>query len=185
MQNELTVAVPNSAIQCSGVNAYGQCKFNGEYQSKDGLFYCKIHAHQLPRQQNNQAIRNYRLTKWQARIDEFSNNDSVKSLREEIGIVRMMLEEIINRCENTTDLILMSNKIGDLVMKAEKLVSSCHRLEASTGALLDKSTLIHLANILVEIVSEHIKDDLILDNISERILTTIKTASPISGPNGS
>jgi len=119
--------------------------------------------------QNRESVRNYRLTKWENRVRDFAKSGGVKSLREEIGILRMVLEETINKCENNVDLLLYAHKISDLVLKIEKLVSSCHRLENSMGMLLDKSAALHLAGQIVEIIGNHITDSDIVDNVANDI----------------
>src|SRR2546421_361414 len=83
------------------------------------------------------------IAKWQTRLDEFADNDKIKSLREEIGVLRILLEETMSRCHDTNELLLYSNKISELVIKIEKVVASCHRLENATGMLLDKSAALH------------------------------------------
>lgn len=159
--------------RCQGVTHMGQCRCRAVYEGM-----CKIHDKHGSRKIAKTEVSNYRLNKWQARVDEFAESDKVKSLREEIGITRILIEEIINRCQNSTELILMSGKISDLVMKSEKLVSSCHRLEAATGALLDRTAILQMAGVLVEIIGEHIKDDNVLAQISERILLAVAPAEP-------
>ena len=57
----------------------------------------------------------------------------------------MILEEVLNKCKDSKDLILKSSVISDLVVKVEKLVSSCHKMEGSMGQLLDKSAILQFA----------------------------------------
>ncbi len=158
--------------RCQGMIRTGQCPFI----SVNNTQYCQLHQGGIKNADTTeQTFHNYRLSKWQSRINEFASNSNVKSLREEIGITRLMLEEIINKCHDTSDLILYSTKISDLVMKIEKLVSSCHRLEYSTGSLLDKTTVIHLSTLFVEIISQHIVDIDILEQISDKMFEAVLT----------
>jgi hypothetical protein len=130
-------------------------------------------ANHAMKKKEEASKRLYRLAKWQGRINEIADHEGVKSLREEIGILRMMLEETMGRCQDQTDLLLYSSKISDLVMKIEKVVSSCHRLEASTGMLLDKAAALHLASVMVEIISEYVNDDSAIDSIAGKIVQAI------------
>lgn len=141
--------------------------------------FCEDHTRGREGHQQRAEIRNYRLTKWQARVEEFADSDKVKSLREEIGLIRMIIEEVVNRCKDNTELILMSGKISDMVMKAEKLVVSCHKLEASTGLLLDKTAILQLASLLIEIINQYIKDETVMQSISDQIVQTIIRAQPV------
>jgi hypothetical protein len=143
-------------------------------QREDGSYgkFCGRHKGNTTASETANNIRNYRLTKFRAQIEEKADSSAIKSLREEIGITRQVLETFINRCEDETDLMIHSNKISDLVIKIEKLVSSCHRLERSTGQLLDKSAIIQVAGMFVEIVSEYVPDR-IQAEISDKLLSTI------------
>jgi len=105
----------------------------------------------------------YRLAKFQARVNELKEHNDVKSLRNEIGILRMILEEKMNRASNESELILMAGPLSDLVMKIEKLVSSCQRLENSLGNLLDKQQMKNIASQLMQTLSE-VVDTLPLDD---------------------
>lgn len=173
---ELTrVPDPLHPGRCKGIKqGQGQCM---NFAVSEAGF-CELHLPSLKFNQNKQEIRNYRLTKFQARMEEFADSDKVKSLREEIGIMRLMIEEVVNRCKDNTELILMSGKISDMIMKAEKLVTSCHRLEQSTGLLLDKPAILQLAAVLIEIIHAHITDESAMESISEQIITTIVRAQP-------
>lgn len=140
--------------------------------SEPGSSFCQTHSND--HKNFDSQLRNYRLAKWQARVSQFSENEYVKSLREEIGILRMVLEEILTRCQDSTDLMMYSSKISDYILKIEKLVTSCHRLEERTNILLDKSSIIHLAGVMVEIVGRFVNDSIVMDKITEEILENIK-----------
>lgn len=58
-------------------------------------------------------------------------------------------------------------------MKIDKLVNSCHRLEQSTGLLLEKQAAMTLGDALVEIISTHIEDEDTIFQIAEDIINKI------------
>lgn len=159
--------------RCQGIDKTGQCRYMADTK-EDGSYgkFCGRHKGKTDAVDTANAIRNYRLTKFRAQVEQKADSGAIKSLREEIGITRQVLETFINRCEDETDLMIHSNKISDLVIKIEKLVSSCHRLERSTGQLLDKSAIIQVAGVFVEIVSEYVPDR-VQAEISNRLLETI------------
>ncbi|MAE21972.1 MAG: hypothetical protein CMK92_06025 [Pseudomonas sp.] len=64
----------------------------------------------------------------------------------------MILEETVTMCQDSHQLLLSTNKISDLVLKIEKLVSSCHRIEKSTGQLLGKTAILNIATQMMEIM---------------------------------
>jgi hypothetical protein len=165
-----TIEYEGDPNRCQTVNAKGQCTFIAAPGSK----YC--HAHGGNKQiQNDKKIelRNYRLARYQARLDDFAESNHIKSLRDEIGVLRILVEERLNQCQDTNDLMLNSSVLSDLVTRIEKLVSSCHRIEASLGQLLDKTQAIQLGSEIVEIISKHINDDDILEAISGEIILSI------------
>lgn len=137
----------------------------------EGKKYCPIHL--AGQRVDKEELRNYHLTKWQSRVNELADNDKVKSLREEIGILRIVLEEILNRCQDSSDLLIYSSKISDHVLKIERVVTSCHRLEQSTNLLLDKTAIIHISAMMIEIIGRHIADGDLLETISKDIAKLI------------
>lgn len=161
--------------RCQSGGRTGQCP----YARIEGSEYCVRHAGPNAKQKTVEKAKNaYRLSKWQGRVNEFAEDSEVKSLRGEIGITRMLLEEIVNQCTDTTSLMMYSGKIADLVTRIEKLVSACHRLEERTGMLLDKGAALHLAGVIVEIIAEFVSDEEAIDNISNQIVASILSHKP-------
>jgi hypothetical protein len=118
----------------------------------------------------NEVKRNYRLARWKDRVGELADSDQIKSLREEIGILRMIMEEILNKCEDSTDLLMASHRISDTAMKIEKLVVSCDKLETRMGQLLSKRAIVQLAGTYVQIINSHVSDPETIEQISEEML---------------
>ncbi len=121
----------------------------------------------------DKKLHNYRLNQFQQRVDELTNSDGILSLREEIGVLRMLIEHRINQCTSTTDLLLVAGPLSDLLMKVERVVTSCSRLDMKLGRLLDKGKVLQFAQTMVQIVSEEIEDNEVLEKISTRILGAI------------
>ena len=156
--------------RCQAVNAVGQC-IN---KAMPGCTNCK--AHGGAGQTNNlekTGLRNYRLLKFQARMGEFATSPDIKSLRDEIAILRMLLEETINKCRDSKDLILKSSVISDLIMKVDKTVTSCHKMEGSMGKLLDKSAILQFASEVINIISENVVEEDVMAKISDDILKVV------------
>lgn len=156
--------------RCASNAAGNQCL---QY-AQPGSLYCGLHGGPAVGRAA-ERVRNYRLAKWQGRNEEFADNEQVKSLREEIGILRIILEEQMTRCRDASELLLYSNKIADLVMKIEKVVSACHRLEAATGMLLDKAAVLNITNVIIDVIARHVHDDAILEKIANEIAISIVT----------
>jgi len=158
--------------RCQGVKPLeGQCS----NKAVEGSNFCPAHggnkgAEALVKKE----LRNYRLAQFRSRLVELGDNENIINLRDEIAILRYLIEEKMNMCKNSHDLILMSGPLSDLVMKVEKLVNSCNRLESKLGGLLDRAKVLQFAQTIVQIISKYIKDEEALDAVAEEILTTLK-----------
>jgi hypothetical protein len=153
--------------RCQGITRNGQCPS----AAMENTIYCVAHGgSQQQAAQRRQSLQNYRLTQWHAKVLEKANSTGVKSLREEVGILRIMLEERLNMCKDATDLLLMSGPISDLVMKIDTVVKSCHKLEFNMGMLLDKQQLLNFANAIITIITETVEDEALVSLIADRIL---------------
>jgi hypothetical protein len=159
---------------CKALSRNGPCNI----QATPGSAYCRLHGGSEGVIERK-AVRNYRLNVYQRRVNDFADNDQVKSLREEVGILRMLLEETINKCTNETELLIYSNKISDLVMKVEKVVASCHKLELATGNLLDKNTIMMLGDIIINIIGEVVPAAQ-MESVSERIMSSIINVNQVA-----
>lgn len=163
--------------RCISSNKHNPCP----YKKVNGTDYCVRHGANKGLQEKAAAVqRNYRLTRWKERVGELADNNNLKSLREEVGILRMVLEEMLNKCQDTTDLLLYSSRMCDMVMKIDKLVTSTDKLENRMGLLLSKDSVLHLASIFVTIINNHVTDPDVIDLISEEMVTaTQEIGNPI------
>lgn len=148
---------PEHPDRCQGIRyGQGQCINLAAAHSP----FCLCHGGNTGAESvERKALSNYRLTKWQARLEDKTSQTEIKSLRDEIGILRVVMEETINHCTSDMELTIQSSKIADLAMKLEKLVSSCHKLEGSMGKLMDKSAILQFAAEVVEIICKELKGD--------------------------
>jgi hypothetical protein len=161
--------------RCQSSYTNGQCP----YKAAEGSSYCPMHGGNRAQEvAQKKIIRGYHLAQWQTRANEFTDHDGVKSLREEIGIARVVLENVITSCKSQGELLLYSGKISDMLMKIEKLVTSCNKLESNLGMLLDKSSALSLATQIVAIISEEVKDENAIDAISNKIARAILNLKP-------
>ena len=150
--------------RCCHTNAetHRQC----EFKRIEGEDYCPKHSIVNSKKI---ALKNYQLSQYKARVSDFATNPAIKCLREEIGILRLTLENIINLCTNNYDLMLNSSQIATLVDKIDKLVNSCHKLEISNDQLLDRSKALQLADNILHILTEEVKDEDTIGKVAVRI----------------
>ena len=168
MQSESTTIAKatDPTKQCQAVTRTGQC--TNEVVMANGIVhkFCLNHGgSSFIKKQEEQALNNYRLNKFQARLKEMRSSSSIKDLRDEIGILRLMLEERFNSFANSNEMILQSGAIGELVMKIEKLVTSCHKLDEKTKLVVDKAVVITIAEQLIASISRNVKDTEATDKI--------------------
>lgn len=165
---------PADPERCQSVGSDGQCP----YKAMPGYKYCTRHGNTSIIAGQKQELRNYRLTQHQQRILEFGNSPDAKSLRDEIGILRLILENVLNRCIDPTDLLIQQQRISDLVMQVDKLVNSCHKLEMSMGMVLDKSVIMALGQAIIEIIASEVTDPETVAKIADKIFVAIQSATP-------
>lgn len=141
------------------------------YEVIEGTQACPRHGGNKQLEAKLRAGANqYRLEIWQSRVNEFTEGENAKSLRAEIGILKMVLEQVILQCTDGGALLLYSPKIADLVSKVEKTVMSCDRLERNMGMMMDKSTAMKLAGDIVDLIGMHVTDAETVDAISSGII---------------
>jgi hypothetical protein len=169
--------------RCKSTITIGSNQKQCNFKRVQGSDYCQIHGgNKVTESIEKNNLKMYRLTKWQARLAEFSSSSELKSLTNEIGILRICLEEMLNQCNSATILICYSDKISSLATNIEKLVNSCHKLDLSLGQYLDQTQAINLVETIITIINSnnHIagadKESLASD-ISEKCLKLIKENS--------
>lgn len=148
---------------------------NCNYKAIEGCQHCAAcggNAELAAKQKRE--LKNYRLGKMRARLEHFTYSDGLKSLREEIGILRVLMEEKLNSLNSPIELIAHTHTISDLALKIEKLVSSCDKLDKSMANYLDKGQLVQLGMEIVSIINKHIEDVDVIDKISEEFATLIE-----------
>ena len=174
MEGLVRVTDPADPNRCQAIGQHGQCNF----VSVEGHKYCKLHDTQHTDEKIK--LRNYRLAKWQHRVAEFGSSNEVKSIRDEIGVLRLLLEERLNACQDTTDLILNSHTISKLVETIDRTVNSCHKLEGSMGQLLDKQAILKFASEVVttlnDSISKLVSQGVITDEIADIINNDVAEA---------
>ena len=161
------VSDPADPNRCQANNAHGQCDLIAVPPSK----YCMLHG---GKPSERTKLNNYRLNKWMSRVESMANSDGIKSLRDEIGILRMLLEERMNSIGDVTELLMYSHTISDLVNRIERIVLTCHKIEKSLGNLIDRSEVVRIVDQIVCLIGENITDQDVLAKIAvkaEKILS--------------
>lgn len=187
---KLVEAEPDSPNRCQGVGmgVEGQCRYlnyrglheNGYLSEISDIQaaspFCPKHGGHAIKSQERRAYHDYGGSRWAAQISNFATSPEVKSLRGEIGVTRFLIQTILDQCSSQLDLAANSSRLIVLVSQAERLVSTCEKMEYRMGELLDKEAALLFASSVVDIIKAHIPDPLTLDVISTQIANALRTA---------
>jgi hypothetical protein len=168
------ISDPADPRRCQAIAGSNQCFNIASENSK----FCLVHGGNCGTQLKKQAdLHNYRLNKFRAQVADKADSRHIKSLREEIGVLRLLLEEQINRCANVNELILNQGPIADLIMRIERLVTACNKLDLSVGKMLDETRVLQFADEVITLITEFVKDQEIINKISGRLDAAMRSLS--------
>lgn len=156
----------NPAEQCAYSGPNGECPF----KRIEGTKYCGRHGagFQLT-QQAKEDTRLYLVARWQEQIGQKVEHPKSKTLGEEVGIIRMLIQQRLEACKDESDLLMSSHSITQMLTTAEKLVASHHKIEKERALLLDPDRAFKLANDIVGVITTYIDDLDILKLITDDV----------------
>lgn len=165
------VTDPADPWRCQSNTPNGQCWNRAVIEGKS----CMMHGggNQL-KIQEKASLDMYLVDTFKARIARQKSHPESRSLANEIAVLRMTLEMKLNSCETDSDLVLAAASIGDLVLKIDKVVNSCHKLERNMGQHLDKAILLQFAGEVVGLIGNTCKDKEEVRAIGDGIMDIIK-----------
>jgi len=161
----------NDPRRCQGISMNGeQCR----YRAMDGFDKCVGHGGNGVKAANQRI---YNVAQWKARIGAHADHREVYNLREDLGVLRILLETQLNACMDDNQLLMRSPAIADLVMRIEKLVPKAAKLEEHFRSLLDINAVANFADTVVSAVVEEIDKfnmtpedrDKILDRLADKV----------------
>jgi hypothetical protein len=164
--------------QCQMSTATGQCRF----EAIEGTSFCRRHGGHHRHKSNMQAAeREYIAAQWRAQVGVFADSPDIKSLRTEIGVLRMMMIKHLNSCKSDQDLMMRSSSIADLATKVEKAVTACDRLDNRLGRTLDKAQLLIFGQQVITLVSKYLESpDSIREFASELVQAIEDAGNPLA-----
>jgi len=160
----------------------GQCPLD----AMEGLEYCALHCKGDPEgpQKSQYNLSKYR---YRTRYGSFLESDELRSLRDEVALARMALEERLNLVTNDAEFVAACGQLNTMFLTVEKLVNTCHRLETSLGSLLSKPALLRIVQQFVDILMEELASvpdhESIIDRISDRLISVVAMAAPENNEN--
>lgn len=141
--------------------------------------FSKSHAKRI----NKESRRMYDLATYNGDIDRFSKAKEIRSLKEEVGISRMILERILKSIDpkNIAMMLARFPQINQSIKTIESLVVQCNKFDITAGQMLDKADVARLSSEIVKIVAEEIEDQVTLERIADRVAKLFEeqeTSSP-------
>ena len=158
--------------KCTHSGPRGMCPFD----AVPGLDKCQKHA------RIDAIAMAYRFTDpdLKERMDFHSRDELIESVKQEVVLVRALIEERRNFATTQAEKIQAFPAILDAAAKLERLVTSLARLEKQSGQVLEKAALQKLGRRIVEILTENLKDipdrDTIVDRVAKEIAAAVMAA---------
>lgn len=148
------VNAPDDPRRCQGSDSGGQC-WNIAIEGAHFCPACAGRAHLGLVEKNRQQ---YLLTnpRFRARLEALSEGEEIKSLRDEIAIARMLVEELLNKVKDSEDVGMVSGRVNALLLTIERLVSRAHVIEQNLGQLLQKLSVLKLMQTVCEVITEEV-----------------------------
>ena len=162
-----------------------RCKFSYPHEqcwreAEAGCDFCLVHGGKSKAEAEDTRLYHLAEVDNRRRLAELSSHERIKSLREEIGLVRILIEKRMNMIRTEADLLSACGPINNMLLTLEKLIKSCHALEQSLGELLSKQSVVCLAQKICEIVIEELQGveghEQIIDRIVDRLFPAINIA---------
>jgi len=115
-----------------------------------------------------------------------SQADEIKSIRGEIALLKSLLETRLNMIRSDAELVAAMPTLKDYALAVEKLATACHNMDVKLGNLLNKQTLMSLAQDIIQILDTAIRPlagttptqetiDQTIEEIGQKIVEAIAT----------
>lgn len=162
---KLTRCDPDDPRRCKTAHRGQQCPYLAEENDE----YCVRHAFHVERKVEKANIRNYHLTKFRARLEDKIASPKVKTLTEEVGILRLVLESVLEKVKDDFELILYSSKITELVTSIRSTLEVSMKIEEKANLTLDRGQVMVIASKIIDIISKNV-DEANVSTVAEQIL---------------
>lgn len=160
-------------MRCNHSGPRGQC----HKQSIDCSIFCETHSRESDR------IMAYDLTNPELRASYEKNSQSgtLASIREEVALLRSMINRRVNFARNAAEEIVAFQAAERMMGTFDKLVNTLVKLERQSSAVLDKAAANKLAvdigKILVAELSGVPDKDSVIDRVAGRIAQAVMAAT--------
>lgn len=177
---------PDDPNRCQATHARFQCPFravgsrirnpkNPDELIWEGPKYCPRHSGtQQTTESKTATTRIYLSALWKDKIGQQADHPKYKSLREEMGILRMTLDRKLDSCTDNTELLMYAGAITEMVREIGSLAKTAHAIEKDMGHLLDKPQAEAWIQELLGIISMYITDPATLQILAEDMILSLE-----------
>lgn len=130
------------------------------YKSEPGSDRCSLHAGSAKSAASKRAEhRNYKLNAlFGDRANQLADSPKIKSLTEEIGLMRVALETIFNAITDANSMLLYADRIEKMVKGIQNLVTTTQSLQEKNKELLGRETVMSIIDQILEKIILRIDD---------------------------
>jgi len=157
---------PDDPRRCQNSVSFGQCPF----LALPNTTSCSIHSSVPIHKREEKNLYNFNRTEVLSRLQSFKNNPESRTLAIELGILRLLLEEVINKCAPETqayDLLAASPQITVLIDRVRDTLLANVKLEEKVGDLMSVEQVVVIAQALYNIICNYITDVEVLNKIAQ------------------
>lgn len=154
--------------RCSPTDPHA-CDFCGEFLAIPGLPNCPLHNINGDLEVQRNDLYALKKTAVAARLALMKGHPESRSLANELGILRITLEETINKCDDAYDLVMNEAAISRLVTAIQSALVANQKLEEKVGELLSVDDVITLVQMFFEIIKDYVTSAEDQEAIANRI----------------
>lgn len=169
---------PADPERCQAGGNHGQCPYKGVILP-DGTRakYCPRHGgNKVIAKSEREETRLYLAAQWREKIGDQADHPKFKSLREEVGILRMMLDNKLEQIKDNVQLMLQSQSVSALIQQIRDTLKVCQHIELSSGQMLDKNQALQLVTEIADIVSKYVTDPDTIRILADEMLVRVQKA---------
>lgn len=149
------------------------CSVCGIHTAVEGTDLCARHgANKVLAKKAQENILEIKKDKLRARINVLASNPKRYTLDEELGVLRLTLEEKLNNI-GENEIHMHSDGIATLVGQIQKLVDSCIKISRQLKLLMTPDDMNMVVQKLVDVLDDKIQDKDLMDEIANELLSTL------------
>lgn len=148
--------------RCQSQTEKGQCPFLAVPPTQ----YCVIHGNHSIRKAENDELYEFKRTEVLSRLAKFRQHPDAMKLTTELGVLRLTLEALLNKCTDNYEFVTNSATISNLIGTIERTLTANLKLERHMSTLLSLTQVIQMAQQFFNVITLHIKEPELIETIA-------------------